>query len=278
MKFKNDSTLTKSKVLKKQIINIFETVTTVEEYKSYFEISLPIYLDNSFRINLFLDKNRNVLYNNLYTVLENSISKTLGKHKNIIKEFLENEKEFSEIKETLLDFGIDSQSLTLEYRIKDNEDEIEQILIYSEMIKKYYNNLYNIILYRLESNKNKKYIYYENFSKIITEFRGRNKFEKIEHNGVSNSPIYSNQNTVVAASKDFDALAQFYIDLEDLGDLFKNKKGILFCNNYKENDKTTLLKDKIKKRNIDIVALENGKDKDKLREEIKNNLKINGKN
>ena len=178
MEFKNDSTLTKSEVLKKKIINIFEAVTTVEEYKSYFEISLPIFLDNSFRINLFLDKNKNVLYNNLYTVLEKSISNTLGKHRNIIKEFLENEKEFSEIKETLLDFGINSRSLTLEYRIKDNEDEIEQILIYSEMIKKYYNNLYNIILYRLESNKNKKYIYYENFSKIITEFRSFNSTRK----------------------------------------------------------------------------------------------------
>ncbi|MBM6876219.1 hypothetical protein, partial [Fusobacterium mortiferum] len=117
--------------IKKQIINIFEDITDIEEHRSYLEISLPIFLDDSYRINLYLDKKQNILYNNLYTVLENSICEKLGKQRDIVKEYLYNEKEFSEIKNTLLKFGINSNSLTLEYKL-DEEDIAKQILIYSE--------------------------------------------------------------------------------------------------------------------------------------------------
>ncbi len=275
---KNKSILEKSSNdIKQEIISILQEITTVEEYKSYFEISLPLFLDDSYRVSLYLDKKRNILYNNLYIVLENSICEKLGKQKNIVKDFLNNDKEFLEIKQTLLQFGINYKNLTLDYKINLEEDITEQILIYSEMIKKYYNNLYNIILYRFESKKNKKHIYYESFDKIITEFKGLNKFEKIEYTGISGSPIYSNNNITVAASKDFEALTRFYVDLEDLEDVFKDKKGILFCNNYNEtNSKSIYLKKKIEKKSIKLVTFKEMEDEKKLKEEIENNLKIDG--
>lgn len=275
---KNKSILEKSSNdIKQEIISILQEITTVEEYKSYFEISLPLFLDDSYRVSLYLDKKRNILYNNLYIVLENSICEKLGKQKNIIKDFLNNDKEFLEIKQTLLQFGINYKNLTLDYKINLEEDITEQILIYSEMIKKYYNNLYNIILYRFESKKNKKHIYYESFDKIITEFKGLNKFTKIEYTGLSGSPIYSNNNITVAASKDFEALTRFYVDLEDLEDVFKDKKGILFCNNYNEtNNKSIYLKKKIEKKSIKLVTFKEMEDEKKLKEEIENNLKIDG--
>lgn len=275
---KNKSILEKSSNdIKQEIISILQEITTVEEYKSYFEISLPLFLDDSYRVSLYLDKKRNILYNNLYIVLENSICEKLGKQKNIVKDFLNNDKEFLEIKQTLLQFGINYKNLTLDYKINLEEDITEQILIYSEMIKKYYNNLYNIILYRFESKKNKKHIYYESFDKIITEFKGLNKFEKIEYSGISGSPIYSNNNITVAASKDFEALTRFYVDLEDLEDVFKDKKGILFCNNYNEtNSKSIYLKKKIEKKSIKLVTFKEMEDEKKLKEEIENNLKIDG--
>ncbi len=264
-----------SNTIKEEIINILQDITDIEEYKSYFEISLPIFLDDSYRISLYLDKKQNIIYNNLYTVLENSICEKLGKQKDVVKDFLLNDKEFSEIKETLLNFGIDSKSLTLDYKIKD-ENIAREILIYSEMIKKYYNNLYNIILYRFESNKNKKHIYYNSFEKIIKEFKGKNKFEEVKYEGISGSPIYSNENITIAASKDFDTLAQFYIDLEDVGYAFKNKESFIFCNNYKINStKSDFLKKKIEKKNINIVALGNIKNENELKEKIEVNLKIN---
>lgn len=262
--------------IKKQIINIFEDITDIEEHRSYLEISLPIFLDDSYRINLYLDKKQNILYNNLYTVLENSICEKLGKQRDIVKEYLYNEKEFSEIKNTLLKFGINSNSLTLEYKL-DEEDIAKQILIYSEMVKKYYNNLYNIILYRLTSSKHKKHIYYNSFEKIIEEFKGKKSFKKINYEGISGTPIYSNESMTVAASKDFDALTQFYIDLEETTKFFKGKKGIVFCNNYKENHKKTkVLKNKIENKNIQLVFFEDMNDENELRKKIKDNLKICG--
>lgn len=259
--------------LKKEIMDILEDIITVEEHKNYLEISLPIFLDNSFRINLFLDKEHQILYNNLYVTLENSICRKLKKEKNIIKDFLNNEKEFPEIRKTLIEFGIDSDSLTLDYKIKDKTNLAKEILTYSELIKKYYNNIYNIVLYRFGTNKEKKQIYYENFSKIIKEFKGKNKFEEIEYSGLSGTPIFSNKNITVAASKDFDTLTQFYIDLEDIGDVFKNKKGFIFCNNYKKNSaKANFLKKKIEKKKINIVTFVNIKTEKELRKEIENNL------
>lgn len=267
-----------NKDIKKQIMNIFEDIIDVEEYRNYFEISLPIFLDDSYRINLYLDKKQNILYNNLYTVLENSICEKLGKQRDIVKEYICNEKEFPEIKETLLEFGINSNSLTLEYKL-DKEDIAKQILIYSEMVKKYYNNLYNVILYRFASSKNKKHIYYNSFEKIIKEFKGGRSFKKVDYEGISGSPIYSNESMTVAASKDFDALAQFYIDLEEATKYFKGKKGILFCNNYKQNHKKTkVLKNKIEKKNIQLVFFESIDDEDELREKIEDNLKNCGEN
>lgn len=263
-----------SNSIKEEVMNILQDITNIEEHKSYFEISLPIFLDDSYRISLYLDKKQNIIYNNLYTVLEKSICENLGKQKDVVKDFLLNDKEFSEIKETLLNFGIDSKSLTLEYKLKD-EDVAKQILIYSEMIKKYYNNLYNIILYRFETNKNKKHIYYDSFRKIIEEFKGKNKFKEVKYNGISDTPIYSNENITIAASKDFDTLAQFYIDLEDIGYAFKDKKSFIFCNNYKINStKSNFLKKKMEKKNINIVALGNIKSKNELKEKIEINLKI----
>lgn len=275
MKAKLDLT---NKDIKKQIIDIFEDITDIEEHRSYLEISLPIFLDDSYRINLYLDKKQNILYNNLYTVLENSICEKLGKQRDIVKEYLFDKKEFLEIKETLLKFGINSNSLTLEYKL--NEENIaKQILIYSEMVKKYYNNLYNIILYRLTSSKHKKHIYYSSFEKIIEEFKGKRSFKKVEYEGISGSPIYSNESMTVAASKDFDALAQFYIDLEETTKFFEGKKGILFCNNYKENHKKTkVLRNKIENKNIQLVFFEGVNDENELRKKIEDNLKNYGEN
>ena len=55
--------------LKSKISKILTEMTEVVKEKNYYEISLPMLLDNSYQVSLFLQEiheNEYILYNNLY--------------------------------------------------------------------------------------------------------------------------------------------------------------------------------------------------------------------
>jgi|GEM_PF-5968251 len=243
--------------LREKIINKLSNLTEVTFKQNRYEISLPIFLDNSYKMSVFLSKIEKtyILYNNLYVSLEESVLKNIKRKDpiDIRKNYLENDNEFKEIKMILTNYGVDCKKLSLNYTVKNSNNLEEEILIYSEFIKKYYNNIYNILLSRFSTSEERKDIYYENFSKVIKGYTGKNKFNKVAYSGFSESPIYTSKKIIVAASKDFNTLTKFYIDLEDLPEEVKGKKGLLIYAKSKKSEKVENLEQKLKNKNFKLI-------------------------
>ena len=264
--------------LKNEIIEIFKNATSIKTSEKNIEISLPLYLDNGAKINLFLylEKNNCVLYNNLYSTIEDSIFLKTKNKKDVVKEYLNNPKEFPEIKETLKKFGIDTSSLLLEFKIKNKKDISIEILMYAEFIKSYYNNLYNILIERLIKTRGKTNIYYNNFTKIVNTYKKNGGFKSIEtEETLSNAPFYENKEILITASKDEKNLPNIYIDLLELKN--KEKKGFVFLNKITKKKEGLLLK-KFKEINIDLVNIDNGDNEIELQQKLNKEMeKIYGK-
>lgn len=258
--------------LKEKIINKLSNLTEIAFERNRYEISLPIFLDNSYKISIFLSKigKTYILYNNLYVSLEESISKNIKRKEpiDVRKSYLENEDEFKEMKTILKNNKVDTGTLSLNYVIDSLDNIEEEVLIYSEFVKKYYNNIYNVLLSRLGTSKERKDAYYKNFSQIIKNYKGKNKFSEVQYNGLSGSPIYLNEKMVVTASKDFESLTKLYIDLEDLPEETRGKKGLLIYAKGKKSEKVENLEQKLKNKNFKLIFFKGEKDTDTLKKTI----------
>lgn len=255
--------------LKSKISKILTEMTEVVKEKNYYEISLPMLLDNSYQVSLFLQEiheNEYILYNNLYIPLEMSLKEILKdkKFEKFGDTFLKNPEEFKEIKEILKQFGIDSDKITLDYEIKNIENIHEEVLEYGEFIKKYYNTVYANLLERFAKKTEKKEIYYESFEKVLKTYSGRSKFSELKYNGLSKSPIYENNENLVATTRNLNSLTKFYVDLEDLLANKNYQKGILVYKALHKTDNLKNLELKFSKKRFKIVFI-----KENTEDEIK---------
>lgn len=244
--------------LKDEILNILTGMLDIRKEMNYYEISLPMLLDNSHQVNMFLQelqKNEYILYNNLYIPLEMSLKEDLKGKKigRISEKYLKNPKEFKEIKDTLEQFGINTNKITLEYKIKNLEKLHEEVLEYGEFIKRYYNIVYNILLEKYTKKPERKRVYYKNFVKVLNTYSGKNKFDELNYEGLSGSPVYQNKNSLITSSRDFPTLTKFYIDLEDLASNINYKKGILIYKATQKRESLKSLELKFNKKNFKIV-------------------------
>ena len=258
--------------LKEKILEILDNMTEIIKEKTYYEISLPMLLDNSYQIVIFLQKinnNEYLLYNNLYIPIEMSLKEHLTSKKieNFGENILKNSSEFKEIKDALKKFGINISKITLDYKTNNKNKLEEEILIYADFVKKYYNTIYTCCLERYGKKSEKKDGYYKNFETVIETYTQKNKFNKLNREGLSNVPVYENNKKLVTTSKDPDSLTKFYIDLEDILASNTYVGGVLLYKGKIKSESIKLLEKKYSKKKFKIIMFSNN-NKENLKEII----------
>ncbi|WP_298065325.1 hypothetical protein [uncultured Cetobacterium sp.] len=234
----------------------------IKDTSSSKEIYLPIFLDDMVLFSLFLVKKEDkiILSTNLLSELEYTFQEKISSKNDFRKKYIKNKEEFKEIKEALKQFKINVESDFLEYIIENIIDEKEiakEIICYSERIKKYYNNIYHNLIERYlnKDKKEKNKFFYESFKEAMDKINEISNIQRYK-NTISNNPIYTNEQKIIAAAKDLDSLARLYIDIAEIDDI-NEKKGLLYLDYKKGNeDKIEVLKNKFEKLNFLIKQKE----------------------
>lgn len=214
----------------------YSSYSSIKEKRNILEIKPPLFLDDFNQMTIFISKNQTKInfYTNLMAELEVSlfeklIDKSLKdnsekafkesilskniKKQNIIKNYLLNKKEFVELKNNLSNFGIDSNSISLEYTVKNNEKLVEELALYSELLKVFYNNIYHILIEKLSNTFEKNNIFFKNFNKIFEKINNEKMLKEYKKNKISTNPIFYDNKKVLTAAKDFEGLTKLYMDI-----------------------------------------------------------------
>lgn len=214
----------------------YSSYSSIKEKRNILEIKPPLFLDDFNQMTIFISKNQTKInfYTNLMAELEVSlfeklIDKSLKdnsekvfkesilskniKKQNIIKNYLLNKKEFVELKNNLSNFGIDSNSISLEYTVKNNEKLVEELALYSELLKVFYNNIYHILIEKLSNTFEKNNIFFKNFNKIFEKINNEKMLKEYKKNKISTNPIFYDDKKVLTAAKDFEGLTKLYMDI-----------------------------------------------------------------
>lgn len=231
--------------LEKTFLNYYQELMHINFKGNTLEILLPTFLDDTAQINLYVTfkSEEIVLSSNLIYSLEKSLYEKTQYDKNILKDFIMKKSEYIELKTALKKEGVNPDSLTLECIKKSNEELniFESIIIYSELSKAFYNNLYHSLINRLSKPHEKHNIFYNNFNKIVKTVTEKVKLTKYEEKTVSTNPIYTGNNIILSASKDFDSLGLLYIDLLTIKEKAKkNQTTLVFVESEKTKDKIKL--------------------------------------
>lgn len=259
-----------------EISNYYIGMLDIVDKENVLEINLPVFLDDSTRYSIFLSKNKSYysLSSNLYYYLEESISIKTKTKKNILKDYLKNPKEFKELKDALIDNGIKANKLNLEYIVNDPKYLLNELIIYSELTKSFYNSLYHQLIKRLVKNHESYNVFYKNFSNIIKKLSDSFDLHEYSEERVSTNPIYKNKNLIISAGKDkdIDGLAKLFVDIN----IIKNSekiKGILFIEGeQKENSKIHNMYKEFEKMGFKIKEL-TVTNEDILEQEIRNEVR-----
>lgn len=250
----------------------YSNLIRVKVEKNYTELYLPIYLDDTVIFSLFISKNiKNeiVLSTNLLSELEYTLHKKREIKINIRKNYYQNNDEFSEIKKALIEEKIKVDSDILEYIVKDSDEKnlYKEIICYSEKVKSYYNNLYNILLYRYakETKSNTKKTYYQQFKDVMKEINKNLKLDEHKKT-ISTYPIYTSNEKIITAAKDLDSLAKLYFDINLMDK--REKKGLLYLGEQKGNQvKIKEMEKEFERINFRIISSKEIS-KDKISKEI----------
>lgn len=214
----------------------YSSYSSIKEKRNILEIKPPLFLDDFNQMTIFISKNQTKInfYTNLMAELEVSlfeklIDKSLKdnsekvfkesilskniKKQNIIKNYLLNKKEFVELKNNLSNFGIDSNSISLEYTVKNNEKLVEELALYSELLKVFYNNIYHVLIEKLSNTFEKNNIFFKNFNKIFEKINNEKMLKEYKKNKISTNPIFYDDKKVLTAAKDFEGLTKLYMDI-----------------------------------------------------------------
>lgn len=214
----------------------YSSYSSIKEKRNILEIKPPLFLDDFNQMTIFISKNQTKInfYTNLMAELEVSlfeklIDKSLKdnsekvfkesilskniKKQNIIKNYLLNKKEFVELKNNLSNFGIDSNSISLEYTVKNNEKLVEELALYSELLKVFYNNVYHVLIEKLSNTFEKNNIFFKNFNKIFEKINNEKMLKEYKKNKISTNPIFYDDKKVLTAAKDFEGLTKLYMDI-----------------------------------------------------------------
>lgn len=259
-----------------EISNYYIEMLDIVDKENVLEINLPVFLDDSTRYSIFLSKNKNYysFSSNLYYYLEESISIKTKTKKNILKDYLKNPKEFKELKDALIDNGIKANKLNLEYIVNDPKCLLNELIIYSELTKSFYNSLYHQLIKRLVKNHESYNVFYKNFSNIIKKLSDSFDLHEYSEERVSTNPIYKNKNFIISAGKDkdIDGLAKLFVDIN----IIKNSekiKGILFIEGeQKESSKIHNMYKEFEKMGFKIKEL-TVTNEDVLEQEIRNEVR-----
>lgn len=253
----------KEKNILNDLNKLYSENSAIEFKRNIIELTPPLFLDDFNQLTIFIIKKEKQIEisTNLVKELEKSIIKKLtnkqeiisnyikeneGKEiiidetfrkkienisttkSNLIKRYIANKNEFPELKKTLKDVGIDSDSHILKYYVKNESNLIKEIGFYSESIKVYYNNIYHIIIDKLANSTEKVNIFYKNFTKVFNRMTGTD-FKEYKTKKYSTSPIYYNQNNVFTIAKDVDGLAKLYLDIKKIkANELQMNNGILY--------------------------------------------------
>lgn len=230
--------------LEKEFINYYTDLMQIEFNGNSAEILLPVFLDDCTQLNIFLlfKTDEIILSSNLLYALDQSIVEETKYGKNILKDFIINKKEYSELKSAFKKKGINTDSISLEYikKIDNNFEIFKEIIIYSELSKSFYNNLYHSLINRLSKPHEKHNIFYNNFNNIVTNVTKKVKLTRYEEKTISKNPIYTGENIILSASKDFDSLGLLYMDLLDIKEKSNKNKALIFIESEKAKDKDKL--------------------------------------
>lgn len=227
--------------LEKQLQEFYIKSVKLKKYNSYVELYLPIYLDDMVMFSLFIIKNKNnkiILSTNLLSELEYSLHKRIGRIKTTIKDkYHYNKNEFIEIKNALKEEKINIESDILEYIVQNEKELYKEVICYSEKVKIYYNNLYNILSERyLKEKRNKtSKTYYQQFKDVMKEVKKSIQLDTYK-NIISTNPIYLKDEKIITAARGLESLAKLYVDIK-LIDKKKNSKGLLYLEETEESKK-----------------------------------------
>lgn len=245
--------------LEKQLKEFYAKAVKITEHSSYTELYLPIYLDDMVMFSLFIVKNKEnkvVLSTNLLSELEYSLHKRIRIIKTTIKKkYHFNQQEFVEIKKVLKEENINIESDILEYVVKSDKELYKEIICYSEKVKIYYNNLYNILSERYLKDKKDKSsrTYYQQFKDVIKEVNKKIKLDTYK-NIISTNPIYLKDEKIITAAKSLDGLAKLYMDIK-LIDKKRDSKGLLYLEEASENkNKIKEISKEFEKINFKIIS------------------------
>lgn len=246
--------------IEKDLRNYYKNMLSIDSKSNFIEIKLPVFLDDSTQCSLFISKKaegKTVISSSLYYSLENSIYEKINTRKNILTEYLLNPKEFESLKTSLINIGINSNSTALEYDVKDLKNIYKEIILYVEITKSFYNNIYHLLINRLSKTHERYNIFYKNFSNIMISVKEKIKLSEYSENKISTSPIYINDFIIISAGKDLDGLAKLYIDTTRLiNNNTKDKKGIIFIEGeHSDNTKMETLYNDFEKIGFKIKEL-----------------------
>ena len=250
------------RIILEKLNKFYSNCSSIEIKRNILEVKPPLFLDDFNQLTIFISRDQTKInfYTNLMSELENSLleklvsnnfkgndvkiskedilNKTITKQ-NIIKNYLLNKKEHVELKKNLKKFGINSDSLSLDYTVKNNEKLIDELALYSELLKVYYNNMYHILIERLSNTFEKNNIFFKNFNKILEKINDKKLLKEYKKNKISTNPIFYDEKKVLTAAKDFEGLTKLYMDITRIKhNEISGMKGIL----YYEEPKVSLSK------------------------------------
>lgn len=241
-------------------------INIVEIRKNFYEIELPIFLNTGDAVDLQMstkDDEYVVIKNELYKSIERKIEKEMN-NQNLKKDYFLHKEKFSYLKKSLIDNGIEI-NLLLEKKIskKDFQDNfINEILIYSFEVTRYYNYIYDYLVENLRGEIQSK-VFKEEIKDFIKRFNEKREAKNFFVEEITDSQegivssynlYYKAENKVITGINSKVHLWEAIKDIESIKKKYEGIKSYILIDQKKKNDLSEAYIEKIFSKEKDIKA------------------------